>query len=217
MYKISFALALAGFVAAHGDEEEGWVPQDTVVGVANWASCTADDDCSGAELVCAEAYWKDQTTGAGGRAKGCQPAQLCQGSGSWAWGADKFAVVCSDAQKQKGAGLTPLQGVTAIDAIPEVQACASTSDCGDGLACFKYFLTMDEDSTIYDNGSACFDEMLVEVCKEPDHNIGGVMNFRNAEYDGLREYMIEFDCGDIEVQGSGAAALAASLVALVYL
>ena len=53
---------------------------------------------------------------------------------------------------------------------------------------------MNEEATIYDNGSACFDEGLVEVCGEADHNMGGTMRFVNSEYDGLREYSIEVSC-----------------------
>ena len=99
MYKIYFALALARFTAAHGDESDGWVAESTVIGKENWKSCASDSDCANSELICAEAYWKDMETGAGGLAKGCQVAALCQGTGSWAWGPDKFAVICSDAQK----------------------------------------------------------------------------------------------------------------------
>ena len=115
--------------------------------------------------------------------------------------------------------MTPLDGVTSIDPLPKVEACTSTADCGDGLACFKYYLTMDQDATIYDNGSACFDEMIVDACMEADHNKGGTMRFTNSDYDGIREYSIDFDCGDIKVkEGSGAATLTAALTAaLVYL
>ena len=71
---------------------------------------------------------------------------------------------------------------------------------------------MNEDASIYDNGSACFDEALVEVCGEADHNMGGTMRFINAEYDGLREYSIDFSC---ELVASGASYLATALIAAI--
>ena len=71
---------------------------------------------------------------------------------------------------------------------------------------------MNEDATIYDNGSACFDEGLVEVCGEADHNMGGTMRFINSEYDGLREYSIDFSC---ELVASGAGYLATAFIAAI--
>ena len=71
---------------------------------------------------------------------------------------------------------------------------------------------MNEDATIYDNGSACFDEELVEVCGEADHNMGGTMRFINSEYDGIREYSIDFSC---ELVASGASYIAATFVAAI--
>ena len=52
---------------------------------------------------------------------------------------------------------------------------------------------MNEEATIYDNGSACFDAILVEAFKETDW-MGGTIRFVNSEYDGLREYSIEVSC-----------------------
>ena len=71
---------------------------------------------------------------------------------------------------------------------------------------------MNEDASIYDNGSACFDAELVEVCGEADHNMGGTMRFVNAEYDGLREYSIDFSC---ELVASGASYLATAFIAAI--
>ena len=122
-------------------------------------------------------------------------------------------VLCSQAQKDLGATLAPLNGVTALDeALDTIEACDSQSDCGEGLACFPYYLTMNEEATIYDNGSACFDEGLVEVCGEADHNMGGTMRFVNSEYDGLREYSIDFSC---ELVASGASYIATAFVAAI--
>ena len=213
MFKIYSTLALIGLAQAHGDENDGWVADSAPLGKDAWKTCTTDDDCV-ADMVCAEAFWGDLGSGAGGRAKGCNPAALCQGTGAWAWGPDQFQVLCSQAQKDKGSALPALAGVTALDAaLPDKQACETSADCpNDQLACFPYYLAHDEAQTVFDNGKACFMVELVEICGEADHNIGGTMRFTNADYED-REYSIDFDCAGYE--GSGASYLAVSIVALL--
>ena len=217
MYKIYSTLALIGLAQAHGDESDGWVASSTPLGKDAWKSCMTDADCAvdGVDISCVESYWMDLGSGAGGRARGCNPTALCSGTGAWTWGPDQFQMVCTQAQfdagnllpsTDTGMAVTPIKD----DKLPDKQSCATSADCGAGLACFSYYLTHDEKQQYYDNGRACFMAELVELCKEDDHNIGGTMRFDNAEYED-REYSIDFDCTGY----SGASYLAASLAALL--
>ena len=110
-----------------------------------------DADCAvdGVDISCVEAFWEDLGSGAGGRAKGCSPTALCSGTGAWEWGPDQFQMVCSQAQFDAGNLLPSTDAgmdVAAIkgDPLPDKQACATSADCGAGLACFAYYLTHDE-------------------------------------------------------------------------
>ena len=72
---------------------------------------------------------------------------------------------------------------------------------------------MNEEATIYDNGSACFDAILVEAFKETDW-MGGTIRFVNSEYDGLREYSIEFSC-ELLYNCEGASYIATAFVVAI--
>ena len=169
MQKILFVTALLSIAFAKEDEDadnfaeaDGWDISETVLARSEWKSCTADADCAEGH-ICVENYWVAED--GEGRAKGCNPAALCKGTGAWKVNDEKFQMLCSEEQKQK-AEAAPALDLFEVDAEPissEVEGCNEDADCSDGdgdQGCFPYFINLDDTGNNWDLGRGCFETDL---------------------------------------------------------
>ena len=159
MQKILFVTALLGIAFAKEDEdadnfaeEDGWTIGEAPLARSEWKSCSADADCADG-MICVDNYWVAED--GEGRAKGCNPAYLCKGTGAWKIGDEKFQMLCSEEQKQKAESATATV-MFEVDAEPissEVEACNDDAGCSDGdgdQGCFPYFIKLDESGLNWD-------------------------------------------------------------------